>query len=459
MNRITLFLLALLALSGAYIYFGEYEAERNKSIEELKAKKVFSFIPGDIGKIEIIKGGTPQPYHIHLHRAKGNRSWHIEKPIEEKADNEAVEKFLLNLAQLSMDDSFIPTTMTLAPYGLLAPTEEIVLTKTEGETPSLKLKVGGMNVLSDRFYAQRDNEKQILLLPAFEKAGIEPTLFSFRVKKLLQFSEKDLTQLIIKRTVKGVRPLSLSLSKKGENWEATSFGTTSESDIDAVHELISLLSSLEASSFVDHISGKKEKELFAENRRTEVSLITQNDPHPIRLLISTKTEDGNFYAKREGASKVALIPPPLPRLLTKRGEQLRQHRFFTVEQEDIRSFSIKTGTKGWDVRREGRKWNIQDMKGEKKKSNEMELIPLLKAIQNLAIYSYALMPYGKEPEKAFLVELTSKRGTKKVQFYAHHENEKLIYCTLSPKKKKWYRLKEGNAKQLLALLPLLEKAP
>src|SRR3712207_671934 len=158
-SKTTLILLVLVVGLAAWIKF--YESKQpNTEERQRRAGKVLNFERDDIDRI-VIRNGDEK---IELRR-KGEK-WRLEEPINDQADNAAVESLIGDLENWQKDET-IPEKEIEAEKGRLA---EYDLAK-----PKLRLKLHGKDAppeilfgkdaaLENRMYVRFENSKDTFLV-------------------------------------------------------------------------------------------------------------------------------------------------------------------------------------------------------------------------------------------------------------------------------------------------------
>ena len=98
----------------------------------------------------------------------------------------------------------------LEKYGI--PQKEISLWFKDKDEP-VKILIGMENTLGNTFFAKREDETKVVLIPSHLKSLMEKSLFDFREKNIFKFEADDVKS--VKLQAKETR---WDASKKGEEW-------------------------------------------------------------------------------------------------------------------------------------------------------------------------------------------------------------------------------------------------
>src|SRR5918996_2789514 len=160
--RSTLALFVVLVGLGAYIYFftwkrpdaGDTASKQEKVFTSLEADKIEEL------KIKAEKGDTTTV-------VKKDGAWQVTAPIGTAADESEVSSITSGLAQLNVVRVVDDNPADLKEYGLATPRVQIDF-KASGDKEYRRLLVGDKSPTGSDIFAQRNDEKRIFLIPAYQ---------------------------------------------------------------------------------------------------------------------------------------------------------------------------------------------------------------------------------------------------------------------------------------------------
>ncbi len=122
----------------------------------------------------------------------GADDWSIREPRETPADSIEVSSLLSALSDLRIERVRRRTPGRLGEYGL--PGAEIGL-KMKGESRPVTIHIGAENPVGGTFYARREGDPRIVLLPNAIKPSLGKSFFDFRRKDVFRFETGDVTRI------------------------------------------------------------------------------------------------------------------------------------------------------------------------------------------------------------------------------------------------------------------------
>src|SRR6266481_2944632 len=176
----TLGLAVVLAGLGAYIYFVTQKTPAADTGP--KKEKVFAALEPD--KIEELKVLSAAGDATTLKKQSG--VWQVTQPIAAPAAESEVSGITTALGQIEITRVIDENPASLNDYGLSNPRIEIDF-KAAGDKDYRKLYIGEKTPTGGDFFAKRNDEKKVFLIPAAQDTSFNRTTFDFRDKTLLKF--------------------------------------------------------------------------------------------------------------------------------------------------------------------------------------------------------------------------------------------------------------------------------
>ena len=178
-GRSLLILLVLAVGLGAYAYF--VESKRDPAATE-KKERLFTIEAGAIDEVEV-----KVPTATTTTLKKTGDAWTIAAPVSAPADSTTVSGITSALAAIDIDRVVDDNPASMAQFGLEVPVATISF-KAGGQTH--RLDIGNKTPTGSGLYARADDQKRLLLIPAFHEETFKRSTFDLRDKRVLAF-ERD----------------------------------------------------------------------------------------------------------------------------------------------------------------------------------------------------------------------------------------------------------------------------
>lgn len=244
-SRSALILLVTFIVLFVYLYYYEMPTQE-KIIKEKEVKeKIFDF---DKDKVTSFVFNFENE-DIEFQKVEGKDEYIIVKPVDAKADNEVVNKFLSELKEVKyMKKVEVDEDVNLSDFKLVSPFYTITINLEDGSQKIFKY--GDMNVTKDLIYVNRNDDDNIYLIGLDARNIVDLVLYDFRDKDIFKEEFTDLGQIQITRDKE-----EITLEKKDDGW-IISKPDNYKADIVEVRALINNLKNLKAIKFPgDKIKG------------------------------------------------------------------------------------------------------------------------------------------------------------------------------------------------------------
>ena len=233
----TIALIVVLAGLGGYIYFVDSKRPAASPNGEDPKEKVYAVETDKIDEIRIAAGGETSLLK------KSDAGWKMIEPAPTDADPAEAIGMAQALASLERVRVVDENPNDLAQYGLEKPAVRIDF-KAQGNV-SGSLKLGDKNATQGEIYAQKNDEKAVFLVAAFQENSFNRKPFDLRDKKILKFDRDKADAIAL---VRG--PGSIELARSGTEWKVMK-PTAGRSDYSAVEGLLTRLSGANMSKLVE----------------------------------------------------------------------------------------------------------------------------------------------------------------------------------------------------------------
>lgn len=233
--KLTIFLIILNVLAGYYIYnleqksglSDEFDAESNKVFQQ-----VF-----DIDHLTIATHTQQNQTEYILNRKRND--WHISKPIDWPANNNAVERIIEQLQSLEKEISFTMEDIekrqqTLADYGLDNPS--LRLTFSSPQTEPRTLNIGAPTEMGSRIYVMHPNGEEIIVIGDTLLRSLTISLNELRRQHIFNIPLFEIDSLVIQSDEQRTR-----IEKDKDQWNfVTPVSAAANTSLvnNTVHELI-----------------------------------------------------------------------------------------------------------------------------------------------------------------------------------------------------------------------------
>jgi hypothetical protein len=281
----------LLVLAGTIWYFNKHP----KAPETPATPPSPKIISANEDQIQGIRISKPGAEPIVLNNQAGK--WVIAEPKQMPADTDAVKSLISALAPLTADRLIEEHPVSLAIFGLAAPSEEIDVTLKNGSVD--KLLFGADSPSGGDVYAKLENKPAVYTVMSSTKTTFDKTIADLRDKRLLPFNQDKVTAITV--TTRGPA-FTFGKNAQGE-WQIVK-PSPMRADTAQVDQLLGKLR--DAKMDTAATDQKAIDTQFAKG--TEVGSVTVTDNTGPMAITVKKGSDNSYYAKSsalEGTYKLA----------------------------------------------------------------------------------------------------------------------------------------------------------
>ena len=327
--------LIFLSLLG-FVYFYEIKGGEERRKEAEQSKQLLDFKETEVERIELVRGDTT------IVLAKGPEGWKINAPLVDRADQEAAERYLRNLAESEREktvvDSAAATPEQAAQYGLAAPRLEIALGIEDGTEQALAF---GADSPTDRFtYVQElGANPEIFVVRAWRFDNLDKSVFDLRDRRVLAFRKDDVVEVRRSGAVGAV-----VLAREDGDWRVRE-PIAALADKDAIEDLLDKLNTDEIEAFVaedpdiEALKGYG----FEESTGMEVALLVGDDRAEKRLTIGRDNGQGYYYARDASRPQVFLVDSTLVQELASSVDELRDKKPLRFDRDAVVRIALARG--------------------------------------------------------------------------------------------------------------------
>ncbi len=408
--------IVLAALGGAAWWSERKEkADANKPAADA-TPKILSIPEDQFQQVDLVKkaGGTTE-----LSKADGK--WKIVQPKPLAADQDSVNSLITSLSSVASDRLIEEKASDLSAYGLVAPSEEVKITRKDGKVQTLL--IGDDTPTGSGTFAKLDGSPRVFTIASFVKSGLDKTSKDLRDRRLLTFNSDKLTRVDL--TAKGQ---TVEFGKNNQNeWQILK-PRPARADGLQVDELVRKLRDVKMDLSGSDEDAKKAVAGFSTG--TRVALATVTDANGNQEIEVRKDKDKNYYAKSSAVEGIYKVISDFGEGLDKSVDDFRNKKLFDFGWNDPTKLEIRNGTAQVTYQKSGDKW----MSG----SKQMEAPSIQAVVDKLRdLTATKLLDSGDGAlPRVFEATVTSNDG-KRVEkvsiwkqadkYYAKREGEPTVY--------------------------------
>jgi len=362
--KTTIILFAVFLVLLAFVLFFEFKGMSEKD----EGEKLLALSSDDVQKITFKKEDETISF-----QKDEEGEWLITEPLEAKADKYEVDRLADDFSNLIIERVVEEEPEELEKYGI--PQKEISLWFKDKNKP-VKILIGMENTLGNTFFAKRDDETRVVLIPSSLKSLMEKSLFDFREKNIFKFEADDVksVKLRAKKTL-------WVASKKGEEWffrnPVKALARTSKID-----EILSSLSNLKAKEFVSEEKKKGDVKKYGLDR-PEYEITLGMPLENKEVTFSLHKEEDKLYATTSLSTKIVETEDSLLSELEKEAEELREKKVAKFYSWEANRLHLKMGEIDWIVvKDEEDNWHFESpLKEEADKSKIQTFIRKIESLE------------------------------------------------------------------------------
>ncbi len=362
--KTTIILFAIFLVLLAFVLLFEFKGKGEKDEEE----KLLALSSDDVQKVTLKKENETIAF-----QKNEEGEWLITEPLEAKADKYEVDRLADDFSNLKIERVVEEVPEELEKYGI--PQKEISLWFKDKDKP-IKILIGMENPLGNTFFAKRDDETRIVLIPSNLKSLMEKSLFDFREKNIFKFEADDVksVKLRAKKTL-------WMASKKGEEWFFRNpvNALAKKSKID---DILSSLSGLKAKEFVSEEKKEDDVKKYGLDRpEYEITLGMPLENQEVTFTFHK--EEDKLFATTSLSTKIVEAEDTLLSDLEKEAEELREKKVANFYSWEANRLHLKKGEIDWElVKDEEDNWHFESpIKEEADKSKIQTFIRKIESLE------------------------------------------------------------------------------
>jgi len=342
-------------------------------------------------------------------RKNEKNEWLIAEPLEVPADSYAVSSLVDAFADLRIERVVEKENADLKKYGI--PAREVSLW-LKGQAQPVKILVGQENAIDKTFFAQKDGDPRVVLIPSSLKSSLEKKFFDFRRKDVFKFESADIG--MIKLAAKDVR---WEARKTEEEWflESPLKALAKETKITS---LLDSLSNLRAKEFAAEAkTGEELKKAGLDKPETSVSLSFPGTGKEV-VFAFHKADDKTFVTASD-STKIIVPETDILGDLEKKADEYRENKVAAFNFWEASKVVIKKGGLALTVTKSTNdKWYFDA--AQKEEADLTKVDAFVRKIEGLEATEYvdkpkSLAEFGLAPAQAEITITTKTAGDKPVE--------------------------------------------
>jgi len=362
--KTTIILFAVFLALLAFVLLFEFKGKGKKDEEE----KLLALSSDDVQKVTLKKENETITF-----QKDEEGEWLITEPLEAKADKYEVDRLADDFSDLKIERVVEEEPKEIEKYGI--PQKEISLWFKDKDKP-IKILIGMENPLGNTFFAKRDDEPRVVLIPSSLKSLMEKTLFDFREKNIFKFETDDVKS--VKLRAKDTR---WQASKKGEEWFFRN-PVKALAEASKIDNILSSLSGLKAKEFVSEEKKKVDVKKYGLDRpQYEITLGMPLENQEV--IFSLHKEEDKLYATTSLSPKIVEAEDNILSDLEKDAEELREKKVASFYSWKASRLHLKKGEIDWElVKDEEDNWHFESpLKEEADKSKIQTFIRKIESLE------------------------------------------------------------------------------
>jgi hypothetical protein len=294
--KTTAVLFAIAAALAAFVYFYEIRGEQARVEAKAAENRLFPDVEqAEITSISLRVSDAPE---IRLERREGH--WRIATPIDFAADTFAADGVASAITQL-MSESVIETPQPPEAYGFRTAAAEVRFTVGDLEKT---LRIGNATPVGSNSYASVAGDDRVYTVASYQLSPFKKAVEEFRDKRILDFDSAAVRRVVIRWP-----EAKVVVERSGEGWQMVE-PIQALADADAVEGLLTSLSFLRASGFVDHPGSAEEAGFAPPQFAVELEWAREDegsDPVIAQFAVGGVDESGSQRFVRGAAESLYLI--------------------------------------------------------------------------------------------------------------------------------------------------------
>jgi len=317
---------------------------------------------------------------IQFERAE--EEWLITEPLEAKCDKYEINRLADDFSDLRIERVVEDEPSDLEKYGI--PQTDVILF-TKGQEQPITILIGMENPLDKTFFAKREDEQRVVLIPSLLKSLLEKNVFDFRQKDIFKFETDQAKHIELKS-----KEFQWEAEKEDEEWflQKPVHALAKKSNIT---DILYSLSNLKAKEFVSEDKKDEEIKIFGlDNPDYQVTVAFPLENK--QVIYSVQKKDDTVYATSSLSSKIIQVEDSILSDLEKKVEELREKKVSEFYTWEVEKLQIRKGDLSLNLEKdEEDNWHFEEGKEE---ADKEKIQPFLRKIEGLEAEEFVDPPFN-----------------------------------------------------------------
>lgn len=327
--RSTIALIVVLAGLFAYIYFVTWKQPETPAAST--REKLFASVAAD--KIEELRVKSESGDTTTLKKQKDG--WQLVAPVTAAAQESEVSGITSALTGLEITRVADENPSDLKDYGLASPRVAIDF-KAEGDKDFRHLFIGEKTPTGSDLFARRNDDKRVLLIPAYQEQSLNRSTFDLRDKTVIKIDRDKVDRLEVASAGK-----TLELAKSGTDWKLTR-PIQASADFGAVEGLIGRVQSAQMKSIVANEPTPADLKKYGLDKPSATVTLNLGSAKAT-LVVGGKADDGTVYARDTSKPVVVTVENSLAEDFKKGADEYRRKDLFAFRAYNANRVEITRG--------------------------------------------------------------------------------------------------------------------
>lgn len=385
-----LFRIGISAFVAAALGLWIWQVESPRLASEARGDVVFPMNPAEVAKVEL---GYPGSDSIVIEKLEPG--WQITTPLQYRADQDQIERFLAATAELTAERRLTGSEMAdLSEYGLEAKQASASVTLTlSDETTLPTLYVGRTTPVGYSAFVRVDGQDNVAVIPLLFHSTVRKSLFDLREKSLFGLRAELIAQLELHSSAGSMR-----LKKTDQTWYLND-PFEGLADQASVNQLLNAAVSLKAVAFFDQPEIDREALGLGEGATQFVVRFDENSGIAFRLGKSDEENPPGTYFERSLDGQIAKIDNEKAAAFTISPWNLLDRHVYDCDAEKAAKLTIRRGAAPAFtlLRQANGEWQFAQPQSPDEKVNADAVARVLQGLSEME--GTAIVSAGVQPEE------------------------------------------------------------
>lgn len=338
-------LLAILLALGGIATWDERQTVKDAELKSTEKRLVefsvdevseFTFVSRpstERAEVESSESEVESQVAVNVTLAKVDGLWRVVRPVDMRADDQAVDNFLRSLADYQYEKVVASGADQLAAFGLKDAAREVSLKFANGR-PTATIFVGAKAPVGFSVYVRASTSDDVMLGGQHLLTALSKSLHEFRDKTLVRIDEPTLTSLTYRR-----KDGDTKIALTHQDGRYTLLGATEEIEIDPgeVKDFVDDLNAVRIERFIDAPS-VEEKKAFLEPAYSVSWQAKGGAAQSLNFILANEKVMAAYAAS--DVTEAFELPIEFRAKVQKSVKDFRNKRIIRISSDDIKSLQI-----------------------------------------------------------------------------------------------------------------------